>query len=377
MEPLHQPNDKLLKATFSQPENARAFFQHHLPPPLTEIIDWNSLSVESTSFINPQFTSSESDLLFHLQLQNSDAFLYLLFEHQSSEDPRMALRLLSYVVRIWERFATTHPAPAKLPAVLPFVLAQGKRPWKTKPQLEPLLDLPEPLAHILRPWQPSMAYQLFELVRTPYDQLSGTPEGILTLRALKAEPVGELFTDRLWDEPLLGSLSDDAFERIMRYILNADSDVPQFQERIQRLHAQTIQSKAMTLAEKIHQKGREEGLQEGMTLAEKLHQKGREEGLREATTLAKTFHQKGREEGLREATTLAKTFHQKGREEGVKAGQLNALRSAVIRAVEIRHGLCPEGLRETIESLSDFNRLEALLESAFRSNSVEEFSRKL
>ena len=28
---IHQPNDKLLKATFSSPENARAFFEANLP----------------------------------------------------------------------------------------------------------------------------------------------------------------------------------------------------------------------------------------------------------------------------------------------------------------------------------------------------------
>ena len=63
MEPIHQPNDKLLKATFSQPENARAFFQHHLPPQLSQLIHWQSLTLESASFIDPQFASSESDLL--------------------------------------------------------------------------------------------------------------------------------------------------------------------------------------------------------------------------------------------------------------------------------------------------------------------------
>ena len=289
----------------------------------------------------------------------------------------MALRLLSYIVRIWERFAQEHPTPAKLPAVLPFVLAQGKRPWKTPPRLEPLIDLPEPFAELFRPWQPSLVYPLLELVRTPYEDLSGTPEGVLTLRALKAEPVGELFTDVLWDESLLFTISDDAFERLMRYILNADSDIPQFQKRIQRLQVNSIQSKAMTIAEQLHQRGREEGLKEGRTIAEQLHQRGREEGLKEGMTIAEQLHQKGREEGLREGMTIAEQLHQKGREEGLKSGQLTALRSAVIRALEIRHGFCPEGLREAIKNLSDSKYLEALIEGAFRSESFEEFSQKL
>jgi hypothetical protein len=49
--------------------------------------------------VDPRFASLESDLLFHVQ--DTEALVYLLFEHQSREHPWMAVRLLSYVVRIW------------------------------------------------------------------------------------------------------------------------------------------------------------------------------------------------------------------------------------------------------------------------------------
>ena len=254
---IHQPNDKLLKATFSSPENARAFFQNHLPVELAGALDWNSLALEPCSFIDPQFASSESDLLFHITLQQSDAFLYLLFEHQSSEDPRMALRLLSYILRIWERFSQNHPPPAKLPAILPIVLAQGKRPWKTSTRLEDLIELPPNVAHILRPWQPALTYQLLELIRIPYEAFSGTPEGILTLRALKAEPMDELLSDPVWDEALLFSISEGALERILRYILNADVSIPQLKERLSKIQTKPLQSKTMT--SRSTQRGRQTG----------------------------------------------------------------------------------------------------------------------
>jgi hypothetical protein len=321
---IHQPNDKLLKATFSIPENARAFFENHLPAELAEALDWSSLSLEPCSFIDPQFASSESDLLFHIRLQQSDAFLYLLFEHQSSEDPRMALRLLSYMRRIWERFAQKHAPPAKLPAILPVVLAQAKRPWKTSVRLEDLINLPPKVAPILRPWQPTLIYHLLELVRIPYEEIGGTPEGILTLRALKAEPMEELLGDALWDEALLFSLSEGALERILRYILNAEDDVTRLKERIGKIRAKPLQTKTMTLAEQLTQEGKQEGQQEG-----KLE------------------------------------------------GQLRAFRTAVLRALEIQHGAYPEGIREAIEAIHDAQQLEALLESAIRSDSIESFAQKL
>ncbi|NBV85926.1 MAG: Rpn family recombination-promoting nuclease/putative transposase [Verrucomicrobia bacterium] len=329
---IHQPNDKLLKATFSQPENARAFFENHLPKELAAALDWSSLSLEPCSFIDPQFASSESDLLFHITLQKRDAFVYLLFEHQSSEDPRMALRLLSYILRIWERFAQNNPPPAKLPAILPVVLAQGKRPWKTSTRLEDLIDLPPAVAHILRPWQPTLAYHLLELVRIPYEAIAGTPEGVLTLRALKAEPMDELLGDSVWDEALFLSISEGALERILRYIVNADVTIPQLKERLGKIQTKPLQSKTMTLADRLRQEGKLEGKLEG------------------------------EREGIR-----------RGKEEG----QLRAFRTAVLRALEIRHGAYPEGIRDAIESMEDPNRLEALLESAIRSDSIETFAQKL
>jgi hypothetical protein len=322
--PIHQPNDKLLKATFSVPENARAFFEAHLPKELAAALNWSSLALEPCSFIDPQLTSSESDLLFHIALEQSDAFLYLLFEHQSSEDPRMALRLLSYILRIWERFAEHNPPPAKLPAILPIVLVQGKRPWKTSTRLEDLIDLPPAVAHILRPWQPTFSYHLLELVRIPYDAFAGTPEGILTLRALKAAPVNELLSDVIWDESLLFSISEGALERLLRYILNAEVSTNELKKRLGKIQTKPLQTKAMTLANQLREEGKLEGIIKGQ-----------------------------------------------------QEGQLRAFRTAVLRALEIRHGSYPEGIREALEAIDDPTRLEALHENALRSDSLEAFAQKL
>ena len=53
---LHQPHDKLVKSTFSDPDNARAFLQAHLPRKLTRRIDWSTLALVSGSFIDPEFS---------------------------------------------------------------------------------------------------------------------------------------------------------------------------------------------------------------------------------------------------------------------------------------------------------------------------------
>jgi len=83
-------------------------------------------------------------------------------------------------------------------------------------------------------------------------------------------------------------------------------------------------------------------------------------------TLADQLREEGKLEGII-----------KGKQEGLSEGQLRAFRTAVLRALEIRHGYCPEGIREAIEAIEDPQRLEALHESAFRAESVEAFAQKL
>jgi hypothetical protein len=53
---IHQPHDKLVKSTFSDPDNARAFLEGHLPRKLARRIDWKSLTLVSGSYIEPEFS---------------------------------------------------------------------------------------------------------------------------------------------------------------------------------------------------------------------------------------------------------------------------------------------------------------------------------
>ena len=136
--------------------------------------------------------------------------------------------------------------------------------------------------------------------------------------------MNELLEDVIWDESLLFSISESALERILRYILNADVSIPQLKERLGKIQAKPLQSKTMTLADRLREEGKLEGKQEGLS-----------------------------------------------------EGQLRAFRTAVLRAVEIRHGACPDGIREALESIDDPARLERLIESAFRSESLEAFAQNL
>jgi predicted transposase/invertase (TIGR01784 family) len=320
---IHQPHDKLVKSTFSDPDNARAFLEAHLPRKLTRRIDWSSLSLVSGSFIDPEFDATSSDLLFTAQIDGQPAFLYILFEHQNQEDPLIGLRLLTYMVRIWNEYLRTNPGATKLPPILPLVLAQDNKPWKTSTRFADLIDIPEGAGEIKK-HIPDFEFQLVELFRMPFEKILGTPMGILTLRALKAEKLQALLDDIVWDESLLIQLSPASFEMLMRYILDRDLDKPAFRRKLKTIRNPKLSKNAMSLAEQFRQEGRQEGIEEG--------------------------HQKG--------LILSK-------------------QQDILEALEIRFERVPEGLREEIESIADSVKLQSLLRAAIRSSSIEEFAEAL
>ena len=314
--PLHQPHDKLVKSTFSDPDNARAFLQAHLPNNLVRRMDWTSLSLLSGSFIDPEFAATSSDLLFTAKIDGHPAFLYILFEHQNQEAPLIGLRLLTYMVRIWNDYLRNNPGATKLPAILPLVLAQDSKPWKSSTRFADLIDIPEGVGEDIKKHIPDFEFQLVELYRMPFDKILGTPMGILTLRALKAEKLQALLDDPVWDETLLIQLSPASFEMLMRYILDRDLDKPAFRRKLKTLQNPKLSKNAMSLAEQFRQEGRQEGL----------------------------------------------IFSQQ---------------QAILEALEIRFQRAPEGLLEEIEAITDSEKLTRLHRAAITSADLESFAAEL
>ncbi len=257
---LHQPHDKLFKGGFSDPATAAAFLQAELPESVAGLISWDDLKLQSGTFIDSQFRHSESDLLFATTVAGKDCRVYLLFEHQSAPDPWLALRLLRYMVRIWESHIQAYPSVTKLPAILPVVLAQNAEVWRVEPRLGALLDLPEHVATAFRPYIPDFAFRLCQLAEMAFESIRGTAAGILILRTMKAERVAQLLHEAVWDESLFLAVPREILEMVLRYILDADIDKAAFEVRIQDIQNPQARTNAMSLAQQYRQEGRQEGI---------------------------------------------------------------------------------------------------------------------
>ena len=327
-EDLHQPHDKLFKEGFSDPANAAALLRQHLPAEVAALIQWDQLQLIPGSFLDDDLRHSHTDLLFSAPLAanpESSACVHLLFEHQSTCDPFIALRLLRYMVRIWEEWIRLYGNSKPLPVIFPVVLAQDRRIWKLSTQFSALFGNAASL-DFLRPFLPDFAFRLIQLAAIPFDAIRGTPDGIFVLRVLKAEPIGRLLGNAVWDNNLLANVSRRLFDRFISFLFARTDpiDRPHFIRKIHRVRNPALRTSAMTLAQQLRQEGFATGKQEGR-LEERTHSR----------------------------------------------------RQSVLEALDLRFGPIPDGLRDSIEAIADPEKLRALHRAAIVSDSLDSFASSL
>lgn len=132
-----RPHDALLKSAFQDPRNAAGLLQRVLPADLARALDTDSLVRLAGSYIDPDLADRHTDLLFAVTLQDVAAYLYVVLEHQSTNDPDLPLRLLVYMVRIWERFRRENPG-TPLPPIVPVVLSHAPGGWTSARRFQDL-----------------------------------------------------------------------------------------------------------------------------------------------------------------------------------------------------------------------------------------------
>ncbi|MEZ4228806.1 MAG: Rpn family recombination-promoting nuclease/putative transposase [Polyangiaceae bacterium] len=133
MSELRPNHDALFRLTFSRRENALGLVRHWLPASVAAVLDWGTLSLESPSAIEPPLSALFSDLLFRVAFLGNEAapeplLIYVLIEHQSSADPRIAWRMQRYISSIQHQYLKETPS-AELPIVFPLLVSNARRPW--------------------------------------------------------------------------------------------------------------------------------------------------------------------------------------------------------------------------------------------------------
>ncbi len=283
------PHDAIFKSVFQEPKHAAAELRHILPGELASAIQWSSLKLEPGSFVDPELADQHSDLLFSANAQGSGERLlvYLLFEHQSTNDPMMALRLLSYMVRIWTRHAKSATLEP-LPLIIPALLAQVPGGWSAPTRFSELFaanarELGEAVL-------PDFAFAVDDLHLATDEDLRrrALPDpATVTLWLMRDVRDRAALFGRLanWADDLeriaRGPGGDDVLALLLRYIAVASGDLQLSEFRvILKGRAPAVETLAMTIAEQLEAKVRAAGRAEGRAA-------GRAEGLAEGEARGK------------------------------------------------------------------------------------------
>ena len=261
------PHDALFKAVLGKPEHARGALRTVVPAAVAEALDWQTLANCPGSFIDPVLTGRHADSLFSVAWRGGgEALVYVLFEHQSTSDDRMAFRCLRYLVRIWERWLADHPRSVKLPIIVPVVLYHGAEPWSAPLAFDALLDIPDAVRPALAPHLVRFSYLMDDLSEIPDDQLRSRAMTALARLVQACFKHARTRADLLeilggWAEVVRDVIRAphglEALALVMRYILLVNDHVEpeELQAFLDRVAGPDAKDTIMTAGENLIQQG--------------------------------------------------------------------------------------------------------------------------
>jgi len=292
------PHDAFFRQAFAHPNRIADLLQLVLPARLKALLDLDParIRVLDPTHVDGELRGTLSDIVVEVPRRGArgsprtSAIFIFAVEHQSRDERFIVFRQLGYCVRLWERCLRDDPTATHLPPVVPVVVHNGDRPWRSPTRLDALFDLPDvPRDAVSLPFIPS-----FEVVLADLAGPSLTREH---LRAAGIEPVSETLleilqagasrsAEALFDEwaarlePLRREpAGGSTFAAALWYLLNV-SEVPK--PRIVAASAalpEPTKELFMTGAQQLIQEGLEKGRVEGLEMG---LEKGRVEGERAA-----------------------------------------------------------------------------------------------
>jgi hypothetical protein len=314
-----RPHDALFKSAFEAPAHAAALLRELLPVALRELVAWDTLRGEPGSFVDPALADHHSDLLYSAHLRTDPPWLlHVLLEHQSTADPGMPLRALSYRTRIWNRCRKQHPE-AWLPPILTVLVSHVPGGWTTSRSLEDLFDPALRAIPDLAVSVPRCSMIIEDLASQSDDDLRTRSLAAfqkLTLWLLRDARAPRRLLDSFdtWIEAFAEAerapAGIDAITALLTYLFRVIGPVhrAELRAKIGQLGPRAEEI-SMTIAEQLHEEGLEEGLAKGL---EEGLAKGLEEGLA-----------KGLEEGLAKGL-------EEGLAKGLEEGRIVALQSMLV-----------------------------------------------
>jgi len=307
---------------------------------MLRLVDLNRLRRVQTTFVKSDYRHVESDVVFVAPLRRRGKgrarklLIYILIEHQSQPDRLMPLRLLDYVVQIFNYqtrgWAKKHNTLTRIrfDPVLPVVFYTGTRRWDSVGRLVDLVHLGE---H-------------FESATPLLEPL------FINLPEIDAEVLKS---------------QGGFFGWVLRLIQQRKARLDEFRQLVEDVVRQL---------ESMPEKERLRWLQLlSYIVALIYHERDHEEiAPLQDTIEASVKNDSYRKEVAEMGKSYAEVLVEQGREEGTRTESIRARRLTLLRLLRSRFGKLPAKVGSVIEAASDVAQLDAWLDQLVVAKTLDE-----
>ena len=270
-------HDVFVKKAMSDKNVAREFFEANLPQDILSQVDLSTLKQEKENYFDNTLGNGIVDLIYSVNFGLDKGYLIALVEHQSTQDYKMPLRIMKYVLRICDDYLKKNKG-GKIPLIYPILFYSGQKKYTAPLSLYSLFANSERAKEFL-----TKPIQLVESSNFQKDDIRGRNYAGLMMYFMSKIRERDIFPFIHEVIESITKISEDGdiayIESILYYILEkADSEkvdgiFSEFKKAVTIEHSEVI----MTIAERLEQrgvlKGKEVGIQIGI-------EKGREEGIK-------------------------------------------------------------------------------------------------
>ena len=209
-------HDATYKKLFAFPRMVEDLLRGFVAGPPVDDIDFSTLRKLSSEYVSDELLKRHGDAVWRVRLRGRWLYLVVLLEFQSRDEPRMALRILTYTGLLYEELVRNGVVEAgePLPAVLPVVLYNGARPWRAAREMRELIAV---VAPALARYQPAQRYHVVDERHLAEDDL---PSGNLMTAVVQLERSGSAADLARVVEALQATLSDPRETALRRVFLD-------------------------------------------------------------------------------------------------------------------------------------------------------------